>query len=210
VLGDGAKRFPRIPLDWGLESQRGWFAVAPAPLEPAAQQGVVVVTRDHDDLSVGPEDASDVTQNGSRRAENASQRSVSQFEDVTEQHQPVELPQRVQQPGARSRLAKGILTAACAQVQVGDDQRAHASRDAAPRYITTERVCQSGLLLNRPLDRHDSLAAAARVAAATAAAARAAAAAAAGDAVPATAAAAGDAVTGRAAAGSATARRGRS
>ena len=44
---EGAERLPLVPLDWGLETERRGIA----PLEPAAQQRMVVVAGYHDDLA---------------------------------------------------------------------------------------------------------------------------------------------------------------
>src|ERR1035438_586490 len=93
-----------------------------------------MVTGGDDELAPS-ERTAEVLEERSRGGHGIAERPVAQLEYVAEQDQAIDIGKRRQQRSTQVLAAQHVRTGGAAQVQVGDDQRAHGSADnrAAPR-----------------------------------------------------------------------------
>src|SRR5665213_2475671 len=85
---------------------------------------MVVVAGAHHDLPPG-EHPAEILEEWPRGGHRVARRTVAQLEYVAEQHQTVDVLQGLQQRRAWLGAAQHVGTRAAAEMQVGDDQRAH-------------------------------------------------------------------------------------
>ncbi len=91
-------------------------------LEPLAEQPVIVVARDENDLlEVGADCFEERPGDLHRRLD----RPVAEFDRVAEQHEPLAVRGRLEQPLEHLRAAQQVDLGARAEVQVGDHGGAH-------------------------------------------------------------------------------------
>ena len=114
---------PRLHGDPLLQPER-LRSLEAAALEPVVEQVVVVVSRHHHDPSAadrGPE----LVEERSRQLERLRQRAVAQLDRVAQQHDLVGALDLGPQGLAELWAAEQVDVAARAEVEVGEDQRAH-------------------------------------------------------------------------------------
>jgi hypothetical protein len=97
--------------------------VTPA-LEPAPEQSVVVVAREHDHLASGPYRRAQRAQDRRGLGEHLPQRTVAKFEHVAQQDEPIDVRERLHEHVPLGLAAQHVLAPAGAQVKIGDDERA--------------------------------------------------------------------------------------
>ena len=119
---DALQRFPRewANLGFGPERHR-WRLCDRSPLQGRSQQAVIVVADGHHDRGGGGQRLAEDGERGKRRAEHVSPRPFAQLDHVPEQHQPVDVPHRREQPCLNAIGFQRFTTAS--EMQVGDDQR---------------------------------------------------------------------------------------
>ena len=85
---------------------------------------VVMVAGDDYNLAARAERLADRAQHRPGRAQRISDRAVPQLQNVTEQHETIDAPERVEQPLTGLLAAQHVAPGVRAEMQVGDDQRA--------------------------------------------------------------------------------------
>ena len=108
-----------------LQRQRRGLLAPPAPVQPAGGERVVVVAGHDDDLGAGRERAADRAQDRLGALERLARRSVAQLERVAQQHEPVDAVSRGSSTSSARGRREHVGAGADAEVQVGDDERAH-------------------------------------------------------------------------------------
>ena len=108
-----------------LEAEEAGRLALQARVDPARGEPVVVVAGRHDQLALRPERAADVGEERRRDLDRVAVRGLAQLERVAEDHEPVDLAERLQQRRAQVRAAQQVVALGLAEVQVGDDERPH-------------------------------------------------------------------------------------
>ncbi len=107
-----------------------------------------MVAGDDDDLALGPERGGEITQDRVGERERLRRTRLEQFDDVTEQHQSLDVGERRNKAGPRDRRAQHVPPDLPAQVQVRDDERArHCGASSRHRPSNTSPTAGS----SRPL-----------------------------------------------------------
>jgi hypothetical protein len=87
---------------------------------------VVVIAGDDHDLPIRTERLTQRSEYRLGRLQRFARRAVAKLQQITQHDQPVDSLQRADQRVQRARTAQDIDVAARAEVQIGDDQGAHA------------------------------------------------------------------------------------
>jgi hypothetical protein len=90
-----------------LDAERKWGGLLAATRQPRLDERVIVVAGEHDDFAPG-ERAAEVLEEWARGGERVAARPVAQLEDVAEQHEPIDVAQRLQQHGAQLGAAQDV------------------------------------------------------------------------------------------------------
>ncbi len=90
-----------------------------------------MVARDEDHLAVRADALADRVQDRLGDRHRLRRPALHQLDGVAEQDEAVDVVERAQQRGERLRVAQDVALEARAEVQVGDDERAHGRRDDA-------------------------------------------------------------------------------
>ncbi len=86
-----------------------------------------MVARRDEELA-GTQDPAEILEERPRRRHRVAWRSVAQLEHVAEQHQAIDALEGIQQGSAQLGAPQHVRARGAAQMQVGDDQRAHGNR----------------------------------------------------------------------------------
>ena len=92
---------------------------------PASQQRRVVVSGDDDHLPFGPQGLPERAEHRLGRHHRAARLAMRELDGVAEQDEAVRVGDGGEQPLPDVRDAQDVAPAAIAQVQIGDDERAH-------------------------------------------------------------------------------------
>jgi hypothetical protein len=84
-----------------------------------------VVAGDHDRLALPAQRAPDGAQDRCGGGHRPLGVAVHQLDGVTEENEPIDIRETLEQPVAGNALAQHVPAAAVAEVQIGDNQRAH-------------------------------------------------------------------------------------
>ena len=112
-------------LDPLLEPQESRALGLEAPVDPARHEPVVVVAGHHHQLAVGAERLAQVGEHGHRQLGDVALGAIAQLDAVAEDHQAVDAAHRLEQRLAQLRPAEQVGALGGADVEVGDDERAH-------------------------------------------------------------------------------------
>ena len=112
----------RDPL---LEAEEAGRLGLQAAVDPAGDEPVVVVAADDQQLAVGAERAPEVGEHRRRDLGGVALRRLAQLDPVAEDHEAVVARHLLEQRLAQLRAAEQVGAAGGAEVEVGDDERAH-------------------------------------------------------------------------------------
>lgn len=107
----------------GIEREPGALRANPGP-----DQWGIVISRHDDHLTPGPEPSAERAQHRLGHLERPGGTAGRQLGQIPEQHETIEVGQRVQQPRLGTGPAQHVVARPVAQVQIGDDQRPQSRR----------------------------------------------------------------------------------
>ena len=119
--------------------------------QPRADELGVVVAGHEDRLAPGAEARADRPQHGLGDLHRAARAALEQLDDVAEEHEPVDAVERAQERVERGVDAQHVAAQARAEVQVGDDERAHARVRSVGQAQLVERAVQLGRVAVDPV-----------------------------------------------------------